>query len=88
MEISTQKMSYTFPIPEWMAKELEESKAKSGGCDAVAAECLCRFKAGHKGKVHRCNCGGAWTGTEPDIKAIRFPGGLSAGQAFARVLGL
>ena len=42
-------------------------------CDAEAARCVCLLDASDGHEVHACDCGGQWTGTNPDFGVVRLP---------------
>jgi hypothetical protein len=47
-------------------------------CGVMAGSCVCALSPGHNSPVHACGrpeCGGTWTGSEPNFHGLRLPGG-------------
>ena len=42
-------------------------------CAAMAAKCHCDLDAADGHETHECDCGGQWTGTNPEYRVVRFP---------------
>ena len=42
-------------------------------CDAMAARCTCDLDGSDGHETHSCECGGQWTGTNPEFHVVRFP---------------
>lgn len=58
-------------------------------CGAEAAQCRCLLAPGHEGP-HTCphsECGGQWTGTDPNHVPVRMPGAFIGRDPLAFLFG-